>query len=479
MTDIDGSATPARKRDSEGCRMSGNCDDALSFGVTKHSMGRATAALKITYKDPAQLKPRARTPRTHTAKQIKQIAASIKEFGFISPILTDGADGIIAGQGRAEAAKLIGMNDVPTVRVDHLTPAQIRAYVIADNRLAENAGWDRELLALELQELSVELNFDVTVIGFETAEIDLLINELNKDTPDEADDVPEVDRSVPAVSRPGDRWRIGNHVLLCGDALKRDSYVNLLGEQKAQMVFTDPPFNVAIAGHVSGLGKVKHREFAMASGEMSTHEFTKFLATAFMHLADFSSNGSLHFICMDWRHIRELLEAAAKPYSELKNLCVWAKTNAGMGSLYRSAHELLFLFKKGTAPHINNVELGRFGRNRTNVWTYPGMNSFGKDRGAELAMHPTVKPLALVTDVILDCSRRGGIILDAFAGSGTTLIAAEKTGRRGFGIEIDCHYIDTIIRRFEEVYDLKAVHADSKLDFDRLRNKRSEEKHHG
>jgi DNA methylase len=292
------------------------------------------------------------------------------------------------------------------VRVDHLTPAQIRAYVIADNKLAENAGWDRALLTLELQELSVELNFDVTVTGFETAEIDLLISELNEDTPDDADEVPTIDRSVPAVSRPGDLWRIGDHLLLCGDALKKDSYVTLLGAQKAQMVFTDPPYNVAIAGNVSALGKVKHREFAMASGEMSTHEFTEFLETAFMRLADFSTNGSIHFICMDWRHIRELLEAATKPYSELKNLCVWSKTNAGMGSLYRSQHELIFLFKKGTAPHVNNVELGRFGRNRTNVWNYPGVNTFGKDRGTELAMHPTVKPVALVADAILDCSYR-------------------------------------------------------------------------
>jgi ParB-like chromosome segregation protein Spo0J len=343
-------------------------------------------ALKIAYKDPGQLKPRARNPRTHTAKQIKQIGASIKEFGFISPILIDGSDGIIAGHGRAEAAKLIGMNDVPTVRVDHLSPAQIRAYVIADNRLAENAGWDRELLTLELQELSVELNFDVTVTGFETAEIDLLVTELNENAPDEADQVPEIDRSVPAISRPGDLWRIGNHVLLCGDALNRNSYVNLLGSQRAQLVFTDPPYNVEIAGNVSGLGRVKHREFAMASGEMNTPEFTKFLEAAFICLADFSTNGSIHFICMDWRHIRELLDAAENPYSELKNLCFWAKTNGGMGSLYRSQHELIFVFKKGTAPHVNNVELGRFGRNRTNVWNYAGVNAFSNNRDNELAI---------------------------------------------------------------------------------------------
>ena len=438
------------------------------------------SALKIKYKDPSRLRPRLKNPRTHTAKQIKQIAASIKEFGFINPILTDSDDGIIAGHARVEAAKLIGMSDVPTVRVDHLTPAQIRAFVIADNRLAEVAGWDRELLALELQELSIELNFEVTVTGFETAEVDLLISELTEGAADEADEIPEIDRSVPAVSRPGDRWRIGDHFLLCGDALSKNSYVDLLGAQKAQMVFTDPPYNVAITGNVSGLGKVKHGEFAMASGEMSPHEYTKFLGAAFMRLADFSTNGSIHFICMDWRHIRELLEAAAQPYSELKNLCVWAKTNAGMGSLYRSQHELVFVFKKGTAPHVNNVELGRFGRPRTNIWNYPGTNIVGNNRDAELAMHPTVKPSALVADAILDCSKRGGIVLDVFAGSGTTLIAAEKTGRRGFGIEIDPHYIDTVIRRFDEVYGLKAIHEESKLDFATLCIQRSpEEKRNG
>jgi DNA modification methylase len=368
---------------------------------------------------------------------------------------------------------------VPTVQVDHLNQAQIRAFVIADNKIAENAGWDRQLLALELQELSVDLNFDVTVTGFDTAEIDLLISELNEGSPDASDEVPAIDRSAPAVSRPSDLWRIGNHHLFCGDALKNDSYVKLLGTQKAQLVFTDPPYNVAISGNVSGLGKVKHREFAMASGEMTTREFTKFLGNAFMHLADFSMDGSIHFHCMDWRHIREMLEAATKPYSELKNLCVWSKTNAGMGSFYRSQHEFVFVFKKGTAPHINNVELGRFGRNRTNVWNYPGVNTFGKDRSAELAMHPTVKPVALVADAILDCSRRGGTILDAFVGSGTTLIAAEQTGRRGYGIEIDPYYVDTTIRRFEMVCGLKAVHTQTKLDFDTLRNERLEEKHHG
>lgn len=428
------------------------------------------ADLMIVYKDPGGLKPRARNPRTHSAKQVRQIAASIEQFGFMSPVLVDSKDGIIAGHGRVTAAKLLGMSDIPTVRVDHLSPAQLRAYVIADNKLAENAGWDRNLLALELQELSVELNFDVTVTGFETAEIDLLIGDLGQTEPESADNVPEIDRSKPAISRLGDLWRIGDHFLFCGDSLDAVSYRDLLGSKKAQMVFTDPPYNVPIAGHVSGKGKVTHREFSMASGEMSGAAFTKFLKTAFTRLKAFSTDGSIHFICMDWRHMRELL-AAATSYSELKNLCVWAKTNAGMGSLYRSQHELVFVFKNGKAPHINNVELGRFGRNRTNIWNYAGVTAFGSVRDAELAMHPTVKPLALVADAILDCSKRGGIILDVFAGSGTTLIAAEKTGRRGFGIELDPYYVDTIIRRFAEAYNVNAVHTQTGKTFEKMNAK--------
>jgi DNA modification methylase len=435
--------------------------------------------LAIKYKDPHKLKPRLKNPRTHTSRQIKQIAASITEFGFINPVLINGSDTIVAGHARVEAAKSIGMTDVPTVRVDHLSPTQIRAYVIADNRLAEKAGWDPTLLALELQELSVQPNFDVTVTGFEMAEIDLIIGEARDSEPDQVDVIPEIDRSLPAVSQPGDRWQIGDHFLLCGDALKSESYERLLGGKQAQMVFTDPPYNVRIAGNVSGLGKARHREFAMASGEMSQREFTNFLRRALTHLVEYSIDGSIHFVCIDWRHIRELADAADNAYTELKNICVWSKTNAGMGSLYRSAHEFIFVYKNGRARHINNVELGRFGRSRTNVWQYAGMSSFGKDRDATLAGHPTPKPLALVSDAILDCSKRGGIILDAFAGSGTTLLSAEKAGRRGYGIELDPHYADLTIKRFAETYGLEAIHADSSLSFDRVRAERMERNKNG
>jgi 16S rRNA G966 N2-methylase RsmD len=408
----------------------------------------------------AALRPRAGNPRTHSPKQIQQIAASIRRFGFTNPVLIDDANGIIAGHGRVAAAKLLGRVTVPTIKLSGMSEAEIRAYVMADNKLAENAGWDRTLLAIEFQYLaSLDIDFDLSITGFELPEIDVLIGELSlgeKDgKPDPADEVPAV-APGPAIARPGDIWSIGRHRLVCGDSTKADIYSALLGEEQAQMVFTDPPYNVPISGHVSGLGKVQHREFAMASGEMSPAVFTEFLTTVFRHLAAVSIDGAIHYQCMDWRHMTEILAAGEAAYSELKNLCVWAKSNGGMGSLYRSQHELVFVFKSGTAPHINNVELGKHGRYRTNVWSYPGVNAFGGNRD-DLELHPTVKPVALVMDAILDCSKRKGIVLDAFAGSGTTLIAAERTGRRGYGVEIDPLYCDVILRRMKSVCRLDAV----------------------
>lgn len=392
------------------------------------------------------LKPNPRNARTHSKAQIDQIAASIQEFGFNNPVLVDADLGIIAGHGRVEAAKLLGWLEVPILELRHLTDAQKRAYVLADNKLAEKAGWDTELLALELGELAgMDLDFDLTLTGFEMGEIDFLISGASDGDPDP--DVPEPDPGPP-VTQLGDIWQIGPHRLICGDATDAGVHARLLGGRKAQMIFTDPPYNVPIDGHVSGLGKVKHREFAMATGEMTEAQFEAFLAGVFRHLAAGSVDGAIHFVCMDWRHMQETLAAGSKAYSELKNLCVWAKTNGGMGSLYRSQHELVFVFKAGTAAHVNNVNLGKHGRNRTNVWTYAGVNSFRAGREDELAMHPTVKPLALVQDAILDCSDRGQIVFDAFAGSGSTLIAAQRAGRIGFGIELDPAYCDVILKRF-------------------------------
>jgi len=432
--------------------------------------------LQVIYKDPKALKPRADNPKVHSKKQIGQLKKSIQIFGFVRPILIDDEDGIVAGHGATQAALELGMADIPTVCVAHLSPAEIRAYVIADNKLAENSGWDRSLLALQLKELEVSLDFEVTDLGFETAEVDLLISDLDQST-DAADIIPEIATDAPTVTQLGDIWRIGDHFLMCGDSTNSEAYRQLLVKKQAQAVFTDPPFNVKIQGHVSGIGKQKHREFAMASGEMSKTEFIRFLSSVVSNLKAFSVDGSLHYLCMDWRHMSELLEAGSA-YTEFKNLCVWAKTNAGMGSLYRSQHELVFVYKNGTSAHINNIELGRFGRNRSNLWTYAGVNTFSRDRDAELSMHPTVKPVALVGDIILDSTKRDGIVLDAFAGSGTTLIAAEKTGRRGYGIELDPIYCDTIIRRFEQVYNIQAVHVETEKNFSEVSNLRKHEVDH-
>ena len=365
------------------------------------------------------------------------------------------------------------MTEVPTLCLDHLTPAQARAFMIADNRLTEIATWDDRLLAQQLKDLSLlGLDFSLEVTGFEMGEIDLRIASL-EDLPepddDPADAVPELPAGPP-VSKIGDLWLLGRHRILCGNALDAAAFAALMGEERAAMVFTDPPYNVPIDGHASGLGAIHHRPFPMASGEMDQAEFTAFLGQAFRNLAAFSVDGSLHYVCMDWRHLEELLAAGREAYGELKNLCVWVKDNAGMGSLYRSQHELVFVFKHGRNGHRNNVQLGQFGRNRSNVWHYPGANSFARcgEEGNLLALHPTVKPVAMVADAILDCSARGDIVLDAFLGSGTTVIAAERTGRRCYGLELDPAYVDTIVRRWQALTGGSARHAASGRSFDDL-----------
>ena len=405
-------------------------------------------SLKVNQIPIRLLNPDPRNARIHSKQQIEQIAASIGEFSFVNPILIDERDRIIAGHGRLAAAQLLGLDPVPAIRLCHLSDAQKRALALADNKLAENAGWNEEVLAQELHYLSeIEVDFDVTVTGFSTAEIDLLVEGLATEEDDpKAEQVPEPPPREEVLVQHGDLWQLGGHRLLCGDARSAADFERLLADRPAQVVFTDPPYNVPIDGHVCGSGQVRHREFAMASGEMTEAQFTAFLEQALGNLAAHSADGAIHFICMDWRHLSELLSAGRRVYSELKNVCVWVKDNAGMGSLYRSQHELVLAFKNGTAPHINNIELGRHGRNRSNIWSYPGVNSLRPGRLDELRMHPTVKPVALVADAIKDCSKRGGIVLDGFAGSGTTIIAAEKTGRRACAMEIDPVYVETAIR---------------------------------
>lgn len=415
------------------------------------------------------LKPYARNARTHSKKQIKQIASSIERFGFVNPVLISDDGEIIAGHGRVEAAKQLGIKTVPTLVLSHLSEIERRAYVLADNKLALNAGWDREILAIELQGL-VDLNFDVELTGFSLAEIDFVLEEAGEadpDAPNAAEDaVPDV--AGPAVSRMGDVWLLGRHKLVCGDARSREDYARLLGNERVDMVFTDPPYNVAIDGNVCGLGSVKHREFAFASGEMSESQFTQFLEQSLGAMVSVMRDGAIAFVCMDWRHMGELLTAGRTAFTELKNLVVWNKTNGGMGAFYRSKHELIFVFKQGTAPHTNSFGLGETGRYRTNVWDYAGISSISASRGDELAMHPTVKPVAMIADAIKDCSKRGEIILDGFGGSGSTLMAAEKTGRCARLIEYDPLYCDTIVRRWQEYTGKLAELSSSKQRFDEV-----------
>ena len=424
--------------------------------------------IAIAYRRVEELKLDAKNPRLHGKSQIRRIARSIRTFGFCVPVLVDKHDRVIAGHGRILAVKESGTKEVPTIRLEHLSDSQARAFMIADNRLTEIASWDEGLLAEQLKELSgLELDFNIEVIGFDMGEIDLRIQALEAATNEpDPDDEPPAD-SGPPVTKPGDLWQLGRHRIYCGNALDEASLATLMDGKRASTVFTDPPYNVRIQGNVSGLGRVKHREFLMASGEMSEEQFTTFLTQAFKNLAAYGTAGSIHFACADWRHVSEYLAAGKVAYSELKNVCVWVKDNAGMGSMYRSQHELIFVFKNGNAAQRNNVQLGKFGRYRSNVWRYPGVNSFARstEEGNLLALHPTVKPVAMVADAILDCSARGDAVLDPFLGSGTTVIAAERVGRAAFGIELEPRYVDVSVRRWQAHTGDQAIHAGSGRSF--------------
>jgi DNA modification methylase len=401
-------------------------------------------------------------------KNIKQI--------WTNPILVDETGVILAGHARCKAAERLGMSQVPTITIAGLSESEKRAIVIADNRLPEQAGWDFSLLRTHFEEL-VAVDFDVEQTGFSTGEIDLLLDGAPiLDTADAADDLESAKAQDPAVSRLGDIWHLGPHRLSCGDSLCSDSYGAVLQGEVAQMVVTDPPFNVRIQGHGMGRGAVRHREFKMASGDMSAVQFTRFLSTCIRSMVAFSCDGSIHFIFMDWRHLPELLNAALPKYAEWKNLLVWNKTNAGQGSFYRSKHELIAVFKKGRAAHINNFGLGAKGRYRANVLDYPSVNSLHPARAGDLSLHPTVKPVALVADLMRDCSHRNGIILDAFGGSGTTVLAAERTGRIARVIELDPLYVDVAIRRWEKLTGTPARHAGTSLTFGEITARRADDR---
>jgi DNA modification methylase len=408
----------------------------------------------------ADLTPAPHNPRKHSRAQIRAIARSMDAFGFNAPILIDRNRQIVAGHGRYEAAKFLGLTQAPVIFLDHLTETQAKAYQLADNKLTDRSAWDDAKVAVQLKELSeLVLDFDIEAIGFEPPEIDFRIQSL--DAPDAADSADEFDAaSGPAASVTGDLWQLGDHRLYCGDALNPMSHIALMGTNRAAAAFIDPPYNVKIDGHVCGSGTIKHREFAMASGEMTEEEFTDFLTKGLTSICTYATPGALIFACTDWRHVAELHAAGRSSGCELLNLCVWVKSNGGMGSLYRSRHELVFVFRNGKEAHLNNIQLGRFGRNRSNVWHYPGVNSFAR-KGSKnvLKLHPTVKPIALISDAILDSTKRDDIVLDFYIGSGTTILAAERTGRRCFGIEIDPIYTDTAIDRWQRMTGRQALNA--------------------
>ena len=407
-------------------------------------------------------------PRQHDAKQITKIQHSIEEFGFVNPILVDEHNEIIAGHARLAAARLAHLPQVPVIHLEHLSTAQKKAYRIADNKLAELGTWSVENLQLEFQELEkLDLDFSLGITGFDMGDIDLILEGKEAKADPKANNIPFIpDNEV--VTREGDIWILGEHRIICGNSLQKETLSQLMEDKKADMVFTDPPYNVKINGHVCGAGNVQHKEFKFASGEMTVEEFTQFLKTSFELLCMFSKDGSLHYICMDWRHIKEIM-TAADVYDQFKNLCVWRKDNAGMGSFYRSQHELIFMFKHGKEPHINNVELGIHGRYRTNVWNYAGVNTPSVENAEKRAMHPTVKPVELIKDAILDASNRGGVVLDTFLGSGSTLIAAEKAGRICYGVELEPKYVDTAIRRYESLGEkYVAIHAASGKTYQEL-----------
>ena len=422
--------------------------------------------LEVRYRPPSDLTPDPRNARTHSRRQLQQICESIRSFGFVSPVLVDEDGRLIAGHGRWEAAGVLEMDLIPVIALRGLSDTQKRGLALADNKIASNAGWDIELLNTELADLSeMTLDFSLDATGFEVGEIDFAI-EQNRDSKLVAlEQVEEPSWDTPPISRFGDLWLLGDHRVHCEDARSPEAYARLMGEDVADAGFTDPPYNVPIDGHVSGNGKVTHREFVHASGELSSSEFATFLSAALSLGSKHSREGAVWFTFMDWRHTSEIVQAGQTAFDDMLNLCVWAKTNGGMGSLYRSQHELVFVWKKGQAPHTNNVQLGKYGRNRTNVWSYAGVNTFRPGRLEELQAHPTAKPVDLVKDALLDVTKRGDIVLDPFLGAGSTLIAAERIGRQLRGIEIAPAYVDVTLRRYREETGDEPVRANDGTTF--------------
>lgn len=418
------------------------------------------------------LRPYARNARLHSRKQIKSIAASIREFGFTNPILADEHGEIIAGHGRFEAAQALKLDAVPVMRLPGLSEVQKRALRLADNKLALNSVWSPELLSAELAELTLT-DFDITLTGFDAIEVDKITTPSL--SPLEDLDGPIAPPPTVPVSAAGDMWALGDHALLVGDARDQASYRKLLGSRQADLVVTDPPYNVPIAGHVSGKGAARHDEFRMASGEMSPQQFQDFLRVVLLLARDSSRDGSLHYVFSDWRMIGLLTALGEELFSALMNIATWIKPNGGMGSFYRSQHEMIAILRHGKAPHVNNIQLGRMGRYRSNVWQYPGASGFSKSRKKDLSDHPTVKPVAMIADAIRDASKPGDLVLDPFGGSGSTLMAAEVTKRRAALIEIEPRFADVTCRRFQELTGIEPVLLPDRTPLSVVRNERKKD----
>lgn len=417
--------------------------------------------LQIEYVPPSSLKANALNPKQHPDRQINALVRSIEEVGFLVPVIIDGTRTIFAGHARVKAAVKSGVAMIPIVRVEHLNEHQLRALMLADNRLSELGSTDQQLLAENLKLLTVDgLDLDLeAATGFTMGEIDLILENVGAPEGPDPDDEVEEPEQGPAVNQLGDLWELGGrHRLICGTSLQPEIWSQLMAGEKATMSCSDFPYNVKIRGNVSR--RAGAREFAMASGEMDRDEFTEFEETVFRQIAVHSVPASLHFAFCDWRHLLEMQNAGEAVFSELKNVVVWDKGRGSMGSLYRSTHELIFVWKLGRGRSRNNVELGRWGRNRENIWRHPGVGTFRhSDEGDLLKLHCTPKPVRMIADAILDVSARGDIVIDAFLGSGTTIIAAERVGRRCFGLEIDPDFADIIIRRFERHSGEPAIHV--------------------
>ncbi len=424
--------------------------------------------LQIHYRKISELKPYENNARKHPPKQLQKLAANIKAIDFIVPVIIDAQDMVLAGHGRLEAAKMVGLKEIPAVSVNHLTEAQKRAFILADNRLAQDSTWD---MAKAREEFDFLQNFEIELgqTAFDTTEIDLALGGEDPVLSSE-DDIEDLPPEYQPVTRVEDIWQLGVHRLICGNALQADTYDALMTDETAEIVFTDPPYNVEIDGHVKKKAAPGTREFVMASGEMSSGQFIDFLRQFLSETCKVLEDGAITYVCMDWRHVQELL-TAADSLVEFKQLCVWSKDKAGMGTFYRSQHELVLVFKYGTKSHINNFGLGNKGRYRTNIWNYPVVHA-SQQRGLKGVQHPTVKPVSMVMDALRDCSNRGHIVLDPFGGSGTTLIAAEKTGREARLIEIDPIYCDMIVRRWEKYTGEEAILQKEEATFKEVRQQR-------